>query len=268
MSDILDEILEAKRDEVEHRKADATLDEVKKMARAAEPGGFREALGGGGIDLIAEIKPKAPSSGRLTDLPPERIAWVYQEEEAVSCVSVLTDEPYFGMTMDDFRRVRGVLEKPVLRKEFIIDPFQIYESAMAGADAILLIASVLSSSTLEEFRSLSRELELRPLVEIHSREEYDALPFEPELLGINNRTLEGDFSTDLSVTENLAPELPEETTLISESGIHAHEDILRLERCEPVDAVLVGTSLLQDSEDPETVRARVRNLMGVTKEPS
>lgn len=262
MSDVLDEILEAKRNEVEQRKTDATFDEVKKMARAADPGGFREALEGGGIDLIAEIKPKAPSSGRLTDLPPERIAWVYQEEGAVSCVSVLTDEPYFGMTLDNFRVVRGVLEKPVLRKEFIVDSFQVYESAMAGADAILLIASVLSPEELDEFRNLSLDLGLRPLVEVHSREEYEALPFEPELLGINNRTLEGDFSTDLSVTEKLAPDLPEETTVVSESGIHDHEDIVRLGRCEPVDAVLVGTSLLENAEDPETVRDRVRSLMG------
>lgn len=263
MSEILDEILEAKRSEVEQRKADATLAEVKKMARAAEPGGFLEALQGDEISLIAEIKPEAPSSGRLTDLPPDRIAWVYQEEDAVSCASVLTDEPYFGMTMDNFRVVRGVLDKPVLRKEFIVDPFQIHESAMAGADAILLIASVLSAGELEEFRAISRKLGLRPLVEIHSREEYEALPFEPELLGINNRSLDGDFSTDLSVTETLAPDLPEETTVVSESGIHDHEDIVRLGRCEPVDAVLVGTSLLQDAEDPETVRERVRKLMGV-----
>lgn len=262
MSDILDEILESKRDEVEERKQTVSVDKMKEMAQKVESLDFRGALEENeGVSLIAEIKPKAPSSGPLTELQPDQIAWVYQEESTVSCVSVLTDEPYFGMTLDDFHQARGILEKPVLRKEFIIDPFQIYESARAGADAVLLIASVLSSERIEEFYELIRELGMQPLVEVHSLEEYESLPFQPGLLGINNRTLEGDFSTDLSVTEGIAPQIPYETTLVSESGIHSYEDIRRLEGSENVDAVLVGTSLLQDARDPEMVRERVRDLM-------
>jgi indole-3-glycerol phosphate synthase len=261
MSDILDEILESKRKEVKARKKSVSVDEIKKLAHQAKPLDFRDALEGDGINLIAEIKPKAPSSGPLTDLDPDQVAWVYQEESTVSCVSVLTDEPYFGMTLEDFHTVRGILTKPVLRKEFIVDPFQIYESARAGADAVLLIASVLSAERIEEFHEMVLGLGMKPLVEIHSREEYENLPFEPELLGINNRTLEGDFSTDLAVTERIAPSLPDEMTLVSESGIYTHEDIQRLHAVSNVDAVLVGTSLLQDADDPETVRERVRDLM-------
>jgi len=261
MSDILDEILASKREEVETRKESVSRDEIKDLAHKAQPLDFRGALEGGGINLIAEIKPKAPSSGSLTNLDPDQVAWVYQEESAVACVSVLTDEPYFGMTLEDFHEVRGILTKPVLRKEFIVDPFQIYESARAGADAVLLIASVLSAEQIEEFHELILELGMAPLVEIHSREEYQNLPVQPELVGINNRTLEGDFSTDLAVTERIAPILPDEITLVSESGIHTHEDIQRLNAVSNVDAVLVGTSLLQDTNDPETVRERVRDLM-------
>ncbi len=261
MSDILNEILESKLQELQDRKQSVSEEKMKKMARRVDPLEFREALSGDRISLIAEIKPKAPSSGQLTDLRPEQIAWVYQEKSAVSCVSVLTDEPYFGMTLDDFHKVRGILEKPVLRKEFIIDEFQIYESARVGADAVLLIASVLSGNQMEEYYSLIKDLGMEPLVEIHSREEYESLPIQPDLLGINNRTLDGDFSTDLEVTERIAPTISNNTTLVSESGIHSSEDIRRLESTENVDAVLVGTSLLENAEQPQTIRDRVRNLM-------
>lgn len=267
MSDILDEILESKRKKVDEAKAGASMDELESLANQAEPRDFISSLQGDEIDLIAEIKPKAPSAGQLTDLDPTKIAWVYEEETCVSGVSCLTDEPYFGMTLDEFRKVRGVLSKPLLRKEFIIDPFQVYQSAVAGADAVLLIASVLSADKIQSLRDLVLELGMLPLVEIHSIEEWNALPFTPQLLGINNRTLEGDFSTDLAVTERIAPDIPSDVTVVSESGIEENRDIRRLTHCEPVDAVLVGTSILQGVKDHEDVRERVRNLMGVTDSP-
>lgn len=260
MSDILDEILDAKRLYLDEVKADVNLDHLREQARKANPLDFRAALETGGLELISEIKPKAPSAGKLTDLDPSKIAWVYQEE-CPAAVSVLTDEPYFGMTLDDFRRVRGILRKPILRKEFIIDPFQVHRSAAMGADAILLIASVLQPDQMEQLRELASDYNLQCLVEIHSLEEWKSLPFEPELLGINNRTLEGDFSTDLAVTERIAPEIPGHVTIVSESGIETHEDIRRLSRVDGVEAVLVGTSLLQSANSPDEVRNRIRDLM-------
>jgi indole-3-glycerol phosphate synthase len=261
MSSILDRILNDKREHIRRITSRIDREELEKSAGQAEPKAFISALQQDGIQLIAEIKPKAPSAGELTDLDPSQIAWVYREEPAVTAVSVLTDDPYFGMTLDDFRRARGILNKPVLRKEFIIDSVQVYRSALAGADAILLIASILDPEQLQELYELSLELGLQPLVEIHSLEEWKSLPIQPELVGINNRTLDDDFSTDLAVTETLAPKLPDNVTIISESGIHDREDILRLEAVEAVDAVLVGTSILENAGSPETVRERVRALM-------
>lgn len=261
MSEILDEILTDKRKFLEDEKATVDLDHLKATAEKANPLDFQAALEADGLQLISEIKPKAPSSGRLTELAPEKIAWVY-EEESPAAVSVLTDEPYFGMTLDDFRRVRGILQKPVLRKEFIVDPFQVHRAAALGADAILLIASILDPDTMNELHELAEGYGLQCLVEIHSREEWEFLPFTPRILGINNRTLEGDFSTDLAVTERLAPEIPDDVTIVSESGISTHDDIERLSEVPGVEAVLVGTSLLESASSPEEVRRRIRKLMG------
>lgn len=262
MSDILNEILDAKRDFLKREKNRLDRNQLLKAAKAAEPRDFRAALETEGLQLISEIKPKAPSAGRLTDLAPEKIAEVYQEE-CPAAVSVLTDEPYFGMTLEDFRRVRRVLRKPVLRKEFIVDPFQVHRSAALGADAILLIASVLEPSTLSDLYDLASGYGLQCLVEIHSREEWESLTFTPEVLGINNRTLEGDFSTDLAVTEKLAPTIPDDVTIVSESGISTHDDIIRLSNVPGVEAVLVGTSLVSSAESPDRIRERIRKLMNV-----
>ncbi|MFB6347148.1 MAG: indole-3-glycerol-phosphate synthase [bacterium] len=261
MSDILDQILEDKRAFLEQQKESVDLEKIKETGDKHQPRDFASALKGKGIQLISEIKPKAPSAGSLTDLDPEKIAWVYQEE-CPAAVSVLTDEPYFGMTLDDFRKVRAILDKPVLRKEFIIDPFQIHRTAALGADAVLLIASVLSPDELAELHEKAVGYDLQCLVEVHSLEEWESVPFTPELLGINNRTLEGDFSTDLSVTEQLAPRIPDEATIVSESGIETHDDIQRLADVPGVEAVLVGSALLESAGSPEEVRHRVRKLMG------
>lgn len=262
MSNILDEILDDKRNKIERLKSEVDLDELRSLAGRAETSDFINSLKTTDINLIAEIKPEAPSSGQLTTLDPEKIAWVYQEEEAVNAVSVLTDEPYFGMTLDDFRRARGIISKPILRKEFIIDEFQVYRSARAGADAVLLIASILNEEKIKNLRNLILDLGMQPLVEIHSMAEWENLPFTPELLGINNRTLEGDFSTNLSVTESIVQEIPEKVTIISESGINNYEDIQRLEETQKVDAVLVGTSILKSADAPESIRERVNSLRG------
>lgn len=259
MSEILDDIVDSKRREVARRREETPLEELRQRCSEREGGRLRESLSGEGLSLMAEIKPRAPSSGRLTDLPAEAVARVY-EEEGVQAVSVLTDEPFFGQGLEALEAVRDILTRPVLRKDFILDEYQVYETAAAGADALLLIASLLSPGKLEELRTRAEDLGLDVLVEVHTARELRSLVSMPPLLGINNRTLEGDFGTDLSVTERLAPEVPPSTVLVSESGITRPEDCVRLAAVEGVDAVLVGTALLRDADDPETVRERVRYL--------
>ncbi|MFP4687912.1 MAG: indole-3-glycerol-phosphate synthase, partial [bacterium] len=221
---------------------------------------FRAALTGNGIKLIAEIKPSSPSRGRLTELEAVKIARVYRQESP-SAISVLTDKKYFGQSLSVLKQVRMVVDKPLLRKDFIIDPYQVYESAAAGADAILLIAAILPPKKLMELHDLALQLEMDSLVEIHSESELESLPFQPPLLGINNRRLDGDLSTDLAVTEHLAGLVGSGTVLVSESGIKRFEDIRRLQKPGNVNAVLVGTSLLEDVKNTAQLRHRIRNLM-------
>jgi len=260
MATILDEIVEHKREQIQAEKQSVSLSELKDRART-QPNRFREALAGEEISLIAEIKPEAPSAGKITDLSAPRIARVYQEEADVCAVSCLTDEEYFGQGLDSLRTIKSVLRKPVLRKDFIIDPYQIYQSCVWGADAILLIASILEPSRLEQLYGLTEELGMDALVEIHSLDEWKTLTVQPGITGINNRTLDGDFQTDLSVTESLAPDISSGTMLISESGISESADVDRLRKVPNLTGILVGTSLLRDTGTPDDVRSRIRELM-------
>lgn len=267
MSDILDRIVDQKKQWLQRKKREQPLKELEaRLPDRPSPRRFRDALRGESLRLIAEIKPEAPSSGRLTELSAPDIARVY-ERECPAAVSVLTDRPFFGQGEEALESVRSILSKPILRKDFTIDPYQIVQSAVLGADAVLLIAAILEPARVREYAHQAHELGLDALVEIHSREELAALPWTPDLLGINNRTLEGDFSTDLTVTEDLAPDIPGDTVLISESGIHTHDDIRRLSEVPGVDAVLVGTSLLEGAENPPQIARRIRRLMGVSSTP-
>lgn len=259
-STILDEIVESKRKEVARLKRNTPLEELRRKTRERSPR-LRNAFDQEGLHLIAEIKPKAPSSGNITKLPAQEIARIYQQEK-VSAVSCLTDEPYFGQSLNTISLIKNVLQKPILRKDFIIDPYQVHQTAASGADALLLIASIVSPGKLESLYHLTEKLEMDALVEVHSLEEWEDLPITPRILGINNRTLDGDFTTDLSVTEKLAPEIPDDLILISESGIQNSEDVDRLRAIPNLDGILVGTSLLKDAEDLETIRSRVRRLIG------
>lgn len=263
MSEILEKIVASKRREVDRRRERIPLADLRERCSEREGGRLRDALAGEGLALMAEIKPRAPSAGRLTDLPAETVARVY-EEEGVHAVSVLTDESFFGQGLEALEEVRGVLTRPVLRKEFILDEYQVYETAAAEADALLLIASILPPQKLESLRERAESLGLDVLVEVHTREELESLQSTPALIGINNRTLEGDFDTDLGVTERLAPEVPASTLLVSESGIDRPEDLTRMEDVKGVDAVLVGTALLRDAEDPAAIRERVGRFLGRT----
>ena len=261
MGTILNRIVEQKEDEVENKRRAEPLKTLRSKAEGrTRKNLFQKAIGDDKIDLIAEIKPCSPSAGRITALAPEEIAAVYSRS-LPAALSILTDEQFFGQGLDVLKKLRKKVSKPILRKDFIIDPYQVYEAAAVGADAILLIANILSPGKLEQLHNLAHELQLECLVEVHSKEEIETLPLSPPVLGINNRILEGDFSTDLSVTEELIEQVPEDSLVVSESGIHDREDILRLHRAGGVEGVLVGTALLEDTKNTEEIVERIRSLI-------
>jgi indole-3-glycerol phosphate synthase len=215
--------------------------------------------------LIAEVKCASPSRGLLApDFDPVGLAEIYAENGA-SAISVLTDERYFKGHLDHLRQVAIQVKEnrpqdqalPVLRKDFIFDPYQIYEARCVGADAILLIAAALQPSRLFQLHALAEELGMAALVEVHDRAELEiALGCSSRLVGINNRNLR-DFSVDLETTLRLRASVPDSICLVSESGIHTPDDIHRLGRA-GVDAVLVGEALVTAPDVPAQVRSFAR----------
>ncbi|HSZ13481.1 MAG TPA: indole-3-glycerol phosphate synthase TrpC [Solirubrobacteraceae bacterium] len=247
---VLDRILAQTRAEVQRRKRELPL-EVAALAAARRPGGerrFRDALNSGGVGVIAEFKRRSPSAGALresSDL--EAIVRAYERGGAVA-VSVLTEGPNFGGALDDLRAARGACGLPLLRKDFIVDDYQLHEALAAGADAVLLIVAALAQDELVSLYGAARALGLDVLVEVHDREElHRALELGAEIVGVNNRDLR-DFSVDVSRTEALMGEIPAEVTVVSESGIASAEQVRRL-GVRGVRAVLVGEALMR-SADP------------------
>lgn len=210
---------------------------------------FREAIGGPGVAVIAELKRRSPSAGALRERPDLReIARAY-ERGGASALSVLTEGPNFGGSLEDLRAVRAACALPVMRKDFIVDPYQLHEARAAGADAVLLIVAALSDPELAELHALAGELGLDALVEVHdARELGRALALQPSLIGINNRDLR-DFSVDVQRTFQLLAGIPPGMTVVSESGIGAPEQLERLARA-GVAAVLVGEALMR-APDPQ-----------------
>ena len=207
----------------------------------------------GVVALIAEVKKASPSAGIIChDFDPVRIAKEY-EAAGASCLSVLTDENFFQGSLDYLKQIREVVKLPLLRKDFIIDERQILEAIEWGADAILLIVSILSDEQLAKFHALATEAGLAALVEIHDEAELvRALKINPELIGVNNRDLKT-FKVDLATSENLAGKIDlEKTLLVGESGIHSRADVQRLERCS-AKAILVGESLVKDGTIPQKI---------------
>lgn len=259
---ILDEIVARKREEVAAAKVRLPLVELEERVAALEdrPRGFAKALRkmaeAGRTALIAEVKKGSPSKGIIrADFDPVAIARVYQAGGA-SCLSVLTDERFFFGRLDDLRLIRGEVGLPLLRKDFVCDPYQILEAREAGADAVLLIAAMLEAARLQEFAATARELGLDVLLEVHDEEELGrALETDCELIGINNRDLRT-FATDLAVTERLAPRVPEDRLVVAESGIHARRDVERL-RAAGAGAFLVGESLMREPE----IAAKMKELL-------
>ncbi len=262
VDDVLAKICADKRAEVAERQAQTPLDEMKAAARdAGKTRAFGRALmdaaAAGRPGLITEIKKASPSGGLIrADFKPVDIALAY-EAAGAACLSVLTDEKYFQGAAAHLQAARAVVELPVLRKDFILEEWQIYESRAMGADCILLIMAALEDSLAHELEDLARALGMDVLVEVHNEEELErALPLQTPLLGINNRNLKT-MVTDIAVTEALSALSPPNKFLISESGIRTSADIERLRKvC--VQGFLVGESLMREQD----VAAAVRGLLG------
>ena len=258
MADILQEIAAYKREFVTHRKRGKPLVDVRSAALdTADPADFVGALRQEGISLIAELKKASPSKGIIrADFDPEVIADIYAENGA-RALSVLTDEAYFQGCDAYLQAARQAASLPALRKDFTVDPFQIYEARLLGADAILLIVALMDGGQLEDFLGLGEELGLSVLVEVHTGAELDrALTIGPRLIGVNNRDLKS-FETSLETTFELLEKIPAQVTTVSESGIDRRDDIERLEEAD-VDAVLIGEALMRQAD----IGAKVRELLG------
>ena len=247
----LQEICAAKHQEVAARKAHVSIAELQDRAAAqTEPRGFRDALmepSRKRFGLIAEIKRASPSKGLIReDFEPADHARAY-EKGGAACLSVLTDAPYFQGHERYLVEARAACSLPVLRKDFMIDPWQILESRAIGADAVLIIVAALSDDRMAELGAIARQLGMDVLMEVHDEAELvRALDMKADMIGINNRDL-ATFSTDLATTERLAPRLPKGAIAISESGIRTHADCQRIARA-GVRNFLVGESLMRETD--------------------
>jgi indole-3-glycerol phosphate synthase len=218
---------------------------------------FREALVRPGLSLIAEFKRRSPSAGEISGSATVSAQVAAYERGGAAALSVLTDEHHFGGSLEDLRAARGACDLPILRKDFIVDPYQLYEAAVNGADAVLLIVRALSSRELEAMYGEARGLDLDCLVEVHDGEELQlALELDAEVIGINNRDLDAG-SVDVTTTYELMPDVPAGKTVVAESGISSRAELEELERV-GVDAVLIGSALMR-APDPE---AKTRELTG------
>ena len=254
---MLDKIIAQKRQEIEQRKKTITLTYLQeRIARQKPPLDIALNLRGDHIRLIAEVKQASPSRGMLIpNLNPIELAQTYAEGSAAA-ISVLTEENYFMGSIEHLAAIREVVELPLLRKDFIFDPYQVYESRAYGADALLLIAAILNQEQLKELISLSHSLGLRCLVEVHNKGEGErAVLSEAEIIGINNRDL-NTFSVDITTTRRLRPLIPQERIVVSESGIKSKRDIEKLGNW-GIDAVLIGEALVTAGD----VLAKMKELL-------
>ncbi len=260
---ILDAIIKNKKKEIEALKKRKPLPVLKKevLHLKKKTSCFIRALQKGHeVSVIAEIKRKSPSRGLLrAEFDPVKLAKSYRDAGA-RALSVLTDKKFFGGSLMDLKKVRSAVRLPILRKDFTIHEYQIYESRLAGADAILLIAAVLTSKKIGDFQRLAQKLGMDVLVEIHTQAELKkVLPFKPKLIGINNRNLNS-FAVDIRATEELVKKVPKGSLVVSESGIQKHSQIRFLQSL-GVRSVLVGESLMNKKD----VKQALLELRGVSR---
>lgn len=259
MPTILDQIVAAKRGEIERAKA--AVPEAELRAGLADAPPVRDFFGplaaGGPIKLIAEVKKASPSAGVIrADFDPVEIARIYAAHGA-TCISVLTDEPHFQGRLEYLQHIRAAVDLPLLRKDFILDTYQLIEARAAGADAVLLIAECLDDCNLRKLLGAACELGMTPLVELYERENLQRV-FDAgaTLIGVNNRNLHT-FDVDLGHTIRMRDYVPDRCVLVGESGITTREDVLRLEAA-GVDAILVGEALMREPD----IGAAVDRLLG------
>lgn len=265
---VLAGIIASTRAELQRRKRERPEAELRDRALALGPArrSLRAALSEQGrvgerVAVIAELKRRSPSAGALReDADPAAIARAY-ERGGASAISVLTEGPNFGGSLDDLRAVRAACGLPLLRKDFVLDPYQVYEARVAGADAVLLIVAALDPGELSELRARAREVQLDALVEVHDAAELKvALEVGADLIGVNNRDLR-DFTVDVGRTYELLKEMPAGVVVVSESGIGRADQLARLGAA-GVAGVLVGESLMR-APDPERA---LRALLGEAKD--
>jgi indole-3-glycerol phosphate synthase len=256
---MMDQLIAGAREGVEARRRDLPQADLEaQLSARTEDRPFNEALVRPGLSLIAEFKRRSPSAGALA---PESIDVAAQvaayERGGAAALSVLTDEPHFGGSLADLRAARAACGMPIIRKDFIVETYQLYEAAVNGADAVLLIVAALSDGDLRTLYREARSIDLDCLVEVHDGEELErALEAGAEVIGINNRNLQ-DMSVDIDTTFELMPDVPAGKTVVAESGISGRGELEELDRV-GVDAVLIGGALMT-AEDPE---AKVRELAG------
>ncbi|MBA3264109.1 MAG: indole-3-glycerol phosphate synthase TrpC [Thermoleophilaceae bacterium] len=258
MSVRLDELVGATREALHRRKRERPLPELEREAGAVPEGRpFAEALSHPGTSLIAEHKRRSPSAGTIREgASCAEIVRAY-ERGGAAALSVLTEEAHFGGSLADLREARGATELPVLRKDFTIDPYQLYEAKAAGADAVLLVVGAMTERELAGLHREAHALDLDAIVEIYDEDELDrALEVDADVLGINNRDLEN-FSVDIQRTFDLLADVPAGKVVVSESGIHSREQIEELEQV-GVDAVLIGEALMRASDPEAAVRELTR----------
>jgi indole-3-glycerol phosphate synthase len=257
MSDILRKIIATKVEEVKAARAVTGTDEIAAMAADMAPArAFTQRIRmvmPAGSAVIAEIKKASPSAGIIREsFQPDQIAMSY-ESAGAACLSVLTDTRYFKGSNEYLQQARNACSLPVLRKDFVIDSWQVYESRALGADCILLIVAALGRSALLDLDGLAREIGLDVLVEVHNEEELDdALGTGASLIGVNNRDLHT-FTTNLAVSERLRPLIPADRIMVTESGIHSLADVERLRQC-GIHAFLVGEAFMRHANPGAALR--------------
>jgi len=255
---ILDRIVAGRRESVAHRKR--VLPEVAlKIAvekKVLPPRDFAAALSRDGINVIAELKKASPSRGVLRQEYAPAVLAEALEHAGAAALSVLTEEDFFSGSLADLKEASRVTKIPILRKDFIVDQWQVWETCASGADAYLLIAAILSDAALRELLELGRSLKLEPLVEVHTREELDrVIAAGARIIGVNNRDLR-DFQVHIETSLTLVEAIPEECIAVSESGLRSHENLLRL-RGAGFDAFLIGEHLMTDPDPAVSMRALI-----------
>ena len=251
---ILDEIVLKRKEQLEREISKISREDMKNIASDADFPviSLKKALKRDKLSVICEVKKASPSKGLIRpEFYPVEIAKEY-EAAGANAISCLTEEFYFKGCSKYLSDIRKAVNIPILRKDFIFDDYQIYEAKRIGANAILLIAAILSSNQMAEFQNLAHELGLQCLVEVHNQEELEkVLKFTPDIIGINNRNLKT-FEVDLNTTEKVRQNVPCETILVSESGIKDNDDMKKI-RALGADAVLIGETLMRSNNIAETL---------------